>query len=147
MDRALAVVQDSEVGRRLLREAADLAAGVGAELIVLHVVDETQYSGSLERKAQSGSGGDVSSIDETEESSRRLADRLASEVADGVEYRPMGKVGKLPGAILESAAEHDCDHVFVAGERRSPAGKVVFGDHAQAVILQFDGPVTTIVGD
>jgi nucleotide-binding universal stress UspA family protein len=147
MERALAVIQDSEVGRRLLREAADLAAGTDAELIVLHVVDETQYSGNLERKAQSGSSGEVSSIDETIENSRQLADRLAAEVVDGVEYRPMGEVGKLPDAILDAAAEHDCDHVFIVGERKSPAGKVVFGDHAQSVILRFDGPVTTIVGD
>jgi nucleotide-binding universal stress UspA family protein len=132
MERALAVIQDSEVGRRLLREAADLAAGTDAELIVLHVVDETQYSGN---------------IDETIENSRQLADRLAAEVVDGVEYRPMGEVGKLPDAILDAAAEHDCDHVFIVGERKSPAGKVVFGDHAQSVILRFDGPVTTIVGD
>lgn len=147
MDRALVVARDSTAGRRLLREASELAAGTGAELIVLHVVDETQYSGNLERKAQSGSGNEVSSIEDTEERSRQLADRLATEVVDGTEYRPVGKVGKLPEAILEAAAEHDCDHVFIVGKRRSPAGKVVFGDDAQAVILRFDGPVTTIVGD
>jgi len=32
--------------------------------------------------------------------------------------------------------------VFVRGRRRSPTGKAVFGDTAQAVILNFDGFVT-----
>lgn len=147
MERALVLTEDSTAGRRLLEEAADLATGTNAELIVLDVVDETQYSGDLERKTQSGHSADVPSIDETVESSRRRADRLAAEVLDEGEYQPVGRVGKLPNAILEVAEKHDCDHVFVVGKRRSPAGKVVFGDHAQAVILRFDGPVTTIVGD
>jgi nucleotide-binding universal stress UspA family protein len=145
MERALVVARDSTAGRRLLQEASELAAGTDAELIVLHVVDETQYSGNLERKVQSGHSADVSSIDDTIENSRQLADRLASEVVDKGDYRAVGKVGKLPNAVLEAAAEYDCDHVFIVGNRRSPAGKAVFGDDAQAVILRFDGPVTTIV--
>jgi hypothetical protein len=34
--------------------------------------------------------------------------------------------------------------VFLAGRKRSPTGKALFGDQTQAVILDFDGAVTVI---
>ena len=33
--------------------------------------------------------------------------------------------------VLNATAEHNCGHVFVLGNSRSPAGKAVFGDFAQ----------------
>jgi len=36
--------------------------------------------------------------------------------------------------------------VFLTGKKRSPTGKAVFGDRSQAIILNFDGPVTTLLG-
>lgn len=44
-------------------------------------------------------------------------------------------------AILTEAAECDVDLVTVAGSRRTPAGKVVFGSVAQTVLLEGSRPV------
>ncbi|MFC6907181.1 universal stress protein [Halalkalicoccus tibetensis] len=145
MERALVVAEDSEVGRQLLKEAATLAAGIDAELVVLQVLDEKRYDGSLERKVQSGNSNQIDSIDDITEELRLTADALASDIVDGVSYQSIGRVGKLPDIIIDTAVNMDCDHIFIVGERRSPTGKVVFGDNAQSVILQFDGPVTTLI--
>ncbi|ELZ06028.1 universal stress protein [Natrialba asiatica] len=49
-------------------------------------------------------------------------------------------------ALVVVAAEYDCKHVFIAGDKRSPTGKALFGDEAQSVLLHFDGPVTALIG-
>lgn len=43
--------------------------------------------------------------------------------------------------IIKAAAEIEADAVSVAGRKRSPAGKAVFGSVAQSVVLQSDRPV------
>ena len=43
MERALYVVDTSEIGRELLREAGELAVGVDAELVLVNVVDESEH--------------------------------------------------------------------------------------------------------
>ncbi|MFC6907201.1 universal stress protein [Halalkalicoccus tibetensis] len=53
--------------------------------------------------------------------------------------------GDIPDIILTEANKRNCDHIFVTGEKRSPTGKAVFGDTAQSIILNFEGPVTVQV--
>lgn len=147
MERALAVARDTATGRRLLREAGELTAGVDAELLVLAVVDEDDHRQTVQRGFGTRTG-DVPSIDDlvasTEDS---LSDLAAEELPDGLDYDLLARVGSLPDAVLDVADERDCDHVFVVGERRSPAGKALFGDVAQSVILEFDGPVTVALDE
>jgi len=50
--------------------------------------------------------------------------------------------GERAEAILDAAEEDDCDHVFLAGRRRSPTGKALFGDLTQEIVLNFDGTIT-----
>jgi nucleotide-binding universal stress UspA family protein len=49
--------------------------------------------------------------------------------------------------VLQVARRKDCDHVFLSGGKRSPAGKALFGDFAQSVLLGFDGYVTVRMND
>ena len=44
MERALAVVEGTEETKQLVREAGELAAGVDAELLLLHVTTEEEFS-------------------------------------------------------------------------------------------------------
>jgi nucleotide-binding universal stress UspA family protein len=46
--------------------------------------------------------------------------------------------------VLAEARHRGCDHVFVTGRKRSPAGKAIFGDVAQRIVLEFDGAVTVL---
>ena len=75
---------------------------------------------------------------------RETADELAESELDDLDvtYRTIGLVGTVPDDIIATAEELACDHVFVVGGHRSPIGKAVFGDEAQSLILNFDGPIT-----
>ncbi|MFC4440426.1 MULTISPECIES: universal stress protein [Natrialbaceae] len=144
MDRLLVVVDDSETHRQLLEKAGTIAAGVGCELVVLDIVDENEFTGSVQRQANRGGQGE--SFDEVTTKAAANAQELADEVLadEDIEYDVLGVVGKVPDDILTVAEKQGCDHIFVAGRKRSPTGKAVFGDTAQSVILNFDGPVTVL---
>ena len=64
-----------------------------------------------------------------------------TEVPHEIDIR-IASEGDRATAILEAAAEHDCDHVFLVGQRRSPTGKALFGDLTQEIVLDFDGTIT-----
>lgn len=147
MERALAVVDGTDASERLVGEAGQLAGGVDAELVVFAVTPEEDYEGT--RESRDRAGGRPYSVDQAAEDARQRAEsvaRVALEDQD-VDYETVGSVGRVADRILRTAEDRDCDHVFVVGRRRSPTGKAIFGDVAQSVILNFDGPVTVLMND
>lgn len=144
MERALVVVEGSENAKSLLRKAGVIADGVGAELLLVHVTTEDQFA---ERSDALQSIPDVNvsyDVMQARDGARQFVDDVASEVFEGmdVEYESIGRLGDIEEEILAVADEYDCDHLFVSGRKRSPTGKAIFGDRAQSLILNFDGPVT-----
>lgn len=147
MERALVVVYPIDGIEWLVAEAGRLAGGVEAGLVVLYARSESDYED--ERRA-------VEEVLAIESSSYDIgqamegAERVAAEVAEKaladveVDYETVGAVGDSADRILAVAEEHGCDHVFIHGRRRSPTGKAIFGDTAQQVILNFEGPVTIV---
>ncbi|WP_423746164.1 universal stress protein (plasmid) [Haladaptatus sp. SPP-AMP-3] len=145
MKRALAVVEASESAKELVREAGELAAGVGAELVLLHVTTNEEYEDT--RTSLEGIPNLETSYTAGQalEGARQFAQDIGREVLDGdVEYEAVGRIGDERDQILDAATELDCDHVFLAGRKRSPTGKALFGDRTQSVILDFDGAVTVV---
>lgn len=69
---------------------------------------------------------------------RRIRDLL--EEAD-VQVELEESSGDPAVAILEVAAERDADLIVVAGRKRTPTGKVLFGSVTQGVILETDRAV------
>ncbi|MFC5973658.1 universal stress protein [Halomarina salina] len=152
MDRALVVVDDSEQSHRLLRAAGDIAAGVGANLYLFSSLDPDEFDETRAALDAIGKVEDTSygKTDAMGAVHSRL-ERTVAEVFDDppFDYETIGVVteeGDRASKILAAADEHDCDHVFVAGKRRSPTGKVLFGDTVQKVLLNFDGEVTVRLG-
>ncbi|MCO8255287.1 universal stress protein [Haladaptatus sp. AB618] len=146
MKRALAVIEASESTKALVREAGELAAGVGAELVLLHVTTNEEYEEtrtSLERIPNLESSYTAG---QALEGARQFAADLGREVLDGVdvEHESVGRIGDERDEILATATDLGCDHVFLAGRKRSPTGKALFGDRTQSVILDFDGAVTVV---
>lgn len=148
MERALVVVDDTDTHRKLLREAGELAAGVDADLVLLAILSDEEYEESFET---------IETISETEGTSygeetvldgaRSFAEDVAEDVLDGpaIEYETTAAVAEeeeRADRILRTAEKNGCDNVFIVGRHRSPTGKAIFGDTAQSVILNFDGPVT-----
>jgi nucleotide-binding universal stress UspA family protein len=146
MERALAVVDADESTKALVREAGELAAAVGAELVLLHVTSSDEY----EEMRQTMESIPNNPVGYSAQKAREGAEDFAADIGReglsdiAVSYEAVGRVGDEQSEILETAEAYDCDHLFIAGEKRSPTGKALFGDLTQSVILNFDGPVTVV---
>jgi nucleotide-binding universal stress UspA family protein len=75
--------------------------------------------------------------------------RRAREVLEeaGVEVSLEESSGEPADAILRLADEQDADMVVVAGRKRTPTGKVLFGSVTQSVILGTDRSVLVCSGE
>ncbi|WP_132058793.1 universal stress protein [Halorussus amylolyticus] len=146
MDRALAVVDAEESTKALVREAGELAGAVDAELVLLHVTTNKEYEDKRQMMAEIPDDRVRYSASQAVDGAKQFAEDIGREVLDGidVDYESVGAVGDEQNKILETAENHDCDHLFIAGEKRSPTGKALFGDLTQSIILNFDGPVTVV---
>lgn len=152
MDRALVVVDDTELHRELLRDAGELAAGVGADLVVVSTMTEEEFNEDIEAietiaEAETTGFGDRTVL----EVAQQFAHEIAREELDGidVDVEPVGKLvdeGEHATEIIEVAENNGCDHIFIPGRRRSPTGKALFGDTAQGVILNYPDAVTVVTG-
>lgn len=146
MERALAVVDGEESTKELVREAGEIASGIGAELVLLHVTSEEEFAEREEALAGITDYDAEYGISQAKEGAEQFARDLGREVFNGadVEFEAVGRLGDEVEEILAAADEHGADHVFVQGRARSPTGKALFGDRAQQVALDFDGPVTVL---
>ncbi len=150
MERGLVVVESADHARTLIREAGELAAGVGADLVLLTLMDRDEYEHDLETMETIADIEGVSyTSEDIKESGRRFGRDIArEEIGDlALEYESICAVvegGEEADRILETAQREDCDHVFIAGRKRSPTGKALFGDTTQKVILNFDGIVSVV---
>jgi len=59
----------------------------------------------------------------------------------GVEVELREGSGEPAESIIETADELDADAICIAGRKRSPAGKMLFGSVSQSVILNTERPV------
>ncbi|GAB3039331.1 universal stress protein [Natronobiforma cellulositropha] len=150
MKRALVVVESEDHARTLIREAGELADGVGAELLLLTLMDRDGYEQDLETMATIANiEGTSYTTEDVKESGRQYARDLAKSELDGldIEYEPVAAIiedGDEAHRIVAVAEEKDCDHIFIVGRKRSPTGKAIFGDTAQRVILDFGGIVSVV---
>lgn len=140
----IAVVLDSaEPNEQLLETARRHVVGTDLGVILCRIVDRDEYEGDVRRQAKSRER--VDSIEEVETEAQSEAEAVGAEYfGDEVPYTPIGRIGTIPDDVLEIADEQESDHVFIAGKKRSPAGKMLFGDDAQKLVLDFDGPVTIL---
>jgi nucleotide-binding universal stress UspA family protein len=145
MERGLVVVEDTDAHETLLREAGELAAGTGADLVLLVLTSPDAIDDSREAFADTEG---ISVVEEAVREDTEFAEAVAGEVlADlDVEHETIASVvedRERADEAIGVANRRDCDHLFVVGRKRSPTGKAIFGDVAQSIILNFDGPVTT----
>ena len=146
MNRALVVVEDTDAHRALLREAGELAAGTGADLVLLSLEARDEVDESTEQFARTEGVSVVEMIiEDARESIAAVAGEALSDL--DVAYETMAAVTEpddRADEVIATAGRTDCDHVFLVGQERSPTGKAIFGDVAQAVVLNFGGSVTTL---
>jgi len=149
MKRGLVSLRETDTHRDLLAEAVNCAEGSEGGLVALWHLDDEEYDESVRTLEAVGKVENVeydrsTIIEGAADDARSFVESAAGD-AD-VDVRIVVGVGPEDGRaeqILDAADEHDCDHVFLVGDSRSPTGKAVFGDYAQRVILGFDGYTTT----
>lgn len=92
---------------------------------------------------ESDLGGVVSTKEYSDvpETMSQATDRLTEL---GFENNPIVSEGDPKDLIVSIADERDVDHILVTGHRHSPAGKVLFGSVAQAVVINSKVPVTVV---
>lgn len=150
MERPLVVTDPSENVVEIIREAGELAADTGSPLTVLTVVTESEYQNDAEIlgaiEAFEGATYGIEPAAYAEQVARTAITDVLSDL--DIETEAVGRFvedeSDRADAILEVATGNDCDYIFLMGRRRSPTGKALFGDTAQAVILNFDEYVVTM---
>ena len=147
MENALVVIEPVDGIERLVREAGELAAGVDASLTLLHVTSESDFEKDRQAMEEISRLENTGySVDQAKEGAAEIARDLGAELLAGidVDYRGVGAVGEKYESIMHAIQEYESDHVFIAGRKRSPSGKAIFGDTAQRVILNAECPVTIL---
>ncbi|WP_122088454.1 universal stress protein [Halalkalicoccus subterraneus] len=110
---------DVERARTQAEAIVNLPGGEEISAILVHVFDSED--------------GDVESVDAVVEA------RAILEAA-GIEVTTEGIGGDTGMAILDTAARRDADCLCVAGRKRSPTGKALFGSVTQDVIMGAERP-------
>lgn len=147
MDRALVVMDPDESAEKLLAEAGDCVRGTDADVILLAMMTEDAIERELEILNQIGkvehrSYGETTPLEGAEHFAADVADDILD---DSVDYTAVSRLvddDAEAETILAIADEYGCDHIFIAGRKRSPTGKALFGDRTQQVLLNAESFVT-----
>lgn len=123
------VDSDAERARRQAETVAALPLTTeSVTVVLLHAFEE-----------ENSAGGTVEQVKPVREARDRLEEA-------GFDVRAEGYGGDPATAILNVADSHDADQIVVAGRKRSPTGKALFGSTTQDVVLGTDRPVLVYDG-
>ena len=145
----LTAIREAERSKRTITIAHDLATAYDDKLVVLHVVPEEDYD---EHKAsiEDIPGFSDFSFTQEAESAERFVRQFVEETVANVDIEmiePRGRVGDVADEILAEAASVEPRFLVIGGRRRSPAGKALFGNTAQKILLNAHCPVVTKMDD
>lgn len=148
IDTVLVVIseEDEQRAETLARVAAEEAEASGADVVLGYVFSEERFGEAVQRFGFDRSADRLSPGD--------VADRIAPVQAaheyldaEGVGASVRAEVGHGgPEMFVEMAETLEAGRVIVGGERRSPAGKAVFGSDAQTILLDSTCPVVYVGG-
>lgn len=132
----VAAVDRSDRAETAVREAETLANAFGDDVHVVHVLNRADFVNLGRTKAEEGDPVDMERVIE-------VAAGIAEEAADALDgpFEAVGLTGDPADCVVEYAEKVDARYVVVAGRKRSPVGKVLFGSVAQSILLNADCPV------
>jgi nucleotide-binding universal stress UspA family protein len=139
--RVLAPVDFSEASETAVRHAKEVALTYGAEINLLHVVEEPLYPAAYGMEPVEFSTQDV--IDQVEQ---RLGDLVREEI--GYEHALVGaQVGHPPTAILEYVDENEVDLIVIATRGRTGLERILLGSVTERVLRRSPVPVFVVKPD
>jgi len=145
----LAAIDDIERSKQVVTIAYDLAEKYDDTLAALHVVPTEDYDAHRRSIEKIPEFSDFSLTQEAE-SAENFAQRFVAESLgeyDDERIEPRGRVGDVATEILAEADRLDPRYLVISGRRRSPTGKAIFGNTAQAILLGAECPVVTKLTD
>lgn len=136
----VAPVDKSERSITVVREAQALAEAFCEEIHVVHVMSRSEFVELGSRRAESANPIDMSEVRET---ATEVAEDAARAIDDSVAV--VGLEGEPAEEVVSYAADHDARYIVVSTQKRSPAGKALFGSVAQSILLNAECPVVSAV--
>lgn len=139
----VAAIDENERSKQVVEIAYDLATTYDDEMTALHVVPLDEYD-SHRKSIEELPGFQDFAIDQEAESAERFVMKFIRETLGEIEeerIEPRGRVGNVVEEVLAEADRVNPRFLVISGRRRSPAGKAVFGNRAQRILLNADCPV------
>lgn len=140
--RLLCAIDFSPCSVRAMEYAATFAPG--AEILAVHVVHLTSYAGSPIHDEM---------INETPEVRQRFSDMAREHLLAAVpqtlraaaHVREVVAIGRPSKEIVRVARDEHCDLVVLGVERRTKAGRLLFGSTTDLVLREAGCPVLTVL--
>lgn len=151
--KLLLTLDGSELAATAVPHAAQIAAGVGAEVVLVRVIDSVGHIIAQTSPAGfEGMGGAVSAelAQEAVAGQRAAAERDLSAVAQQLNAQGISKVSievleGMPGEMVVEAAERlGCDLVVIATHGRSGLRRAVLGSVADHVVRHVHSAVLLV---
>jgi len=133
-------VDRSERAGPIVEEAARLGAAMDLPVHVVHVLTREEFVG-LEQTSVTQSNRPVP-MEDVIEGATGVAERAIDEA--GADATAVGLMGDPAEEIVAYAEDHDAEYLVIAGRKRSPVGKALFGSVVQSVLLEAPCPVVSI---
>lgn len=139
--RILVAVDDSDPGRWAVSVGAGLAKPLGAELVLLHVINPAaMLSPDTAFGAEDIRGGQLHKSDE-------LLAAAHSLVPPGTAVERLTREGEAADQIVRAAAEWEAEFVVMGTRSRGRLASFLLGGTAEAVIRRASCPVLTVAHD
>ena len=131
---------DREILRTLVTETIDVAGSSDPTVHLQYLFDANEFEEIVEQiDPDTGSAVTADDVAARQESVSAPANMLQDH---GIDYEISGIGGGQPSKqLIRRTNELDADLLVVGGSKRSPAGKAMFGDYAQQVLLNAPCPV------
>lgn len=137
--RILVPTDGSELSDRAIEGAAHFAKPLGAELVIMTVVEPYSYTNLSEYRPES-----IEQYDErmTDDAEARLEAAAAKCKEIGVKCTTVQTKSFSPAeAIIEQTKRYNCDVVFMASHGRQGFSAVLLGSETQKVLTHSQIPV------
>lgn len=132
----VAAVDRSDRADTVIKQAEVLAETFGDTIHIIHVLSTSEFVDLGRTKAKEGDSIDLESV-------KNVASNIAEEAAEPLrrQFEAIGLMGDPADEIINYADEQNARYIVVAGRKRSPAGKAIFGSVNQSILLNSDCPV------
>ena len=144
-ERILLAVDDSPLSAKAEAAAIELAAGLGARLVVLHVVPDYPTSGFDGRLPQAPE--DLSRKErDWHDRARALVDAVVAAAAErGVQAEGLlAHSDRVAESLVAGALKHGCHMIVMASHGRHGLQRVLLGSQTQAVLAHSPVPVLVL---